>query len=289
MDPQKRRFLKLMGKGFVVLVVGLVGIPLGACQRDPGYQELADLGPDLLTDARLEEMSAEEIEEFVAEVDARAAEVHGDAAGDSPAPEDSSDDTLDPEDTEGPDAQTNPVIPPGQHVVETLPSLGSNPNPRSLEEWRFYVKGEVEQALEFTWEEFNALDQVDQVIDHHCVTGWTMLNLPTRGVPVKALLAMAGLTSKANFVVFDCEHGYTTNINIAEAQKDNVQIELFMWGEPLLEKYGGPSRGRVPDLYGYKSGKWVTGLRVLEIDEPGFWEKLGYSNTADPWTEDRYS
>jgi DMSO/TMAO reductase YedYZ molybdopterin-dependent catalytic subunit len=289
MDPQKRRFLKLLGKGFVVLGSGLVGIPLGACQRDPGYQELADMGPDLLTDARLEDMTEAEIEAFVAEVDARAAEVYGDAPGDTPGPEDTSDDGIAPGDTEGPDAPVSPVIPPGQHVVESLPSLGNNPNPRSLEDWTFYVEGEVEQPLEFTWEEFNALEQVEQVINHHCVTGWTMLNLPTRGVPLKALLAMAGLTDKANFVVFDCEHGYTTNIHIAEAQKDNVQIELGMWGEALLDKYGGPARGRVPDLYGYKSGKWVMGLRILEVDEPGFWETKGYSNTADPWTQDRYS
>ncbi len=297
MDKQKRRFLKLMGKGFVVFGSGLIGIPLGACQRDPEYQELADLGPDLLTDARLEEMTETEIEAFVAEVDARAAEVLGDAAEDTPTPEDTAEDaaedaapdTYSPEDTEAADADALPEIPPGQHVVENLPVLGGNPNPRSLEEWGFYITGEVEQELQFDWEAFNALDQVEQVIDHHCVTGWTMLNLPTKGVPVSALLAMAGLTDKANYVVFDCEQGYTTNVSIADALADQVQIELEMWGEPLQQKYGGPARGRVPHLYGYKSGKWIVGLRVLEVDEPGFWEKLGYSNTADPWTEDRYS
>ncbi|MBM4371657.1 MAG: molybdopterin-dependent oxidoreductase, partial [Deltaproteobacteria bacterium] len=140
-----------------------------------------------------------------------------------------------------------------------------------------------------TWEEFQKLPAVDQVIDFHCVTGWTVLNLPTRGVPVKSLLALAQPTAAAGFVVFDCEHGYTTNIDLAEAMKDNVHIELFLWGAPLPDKYGGPARGRVPDRYGYKSGKWVTGLRVLAADEPGFWETKGYSNTADPWTEDRYA
>jgi DMSO/TMAO reductase YedYZ molybdopterin-dependent catalytic subunit len=294
MDKQKRRFLKLMGKGFVVFGSGLIGIPLGACQRDPEYQELADLGPDLLTDARVEEMTESEVEAFVAEVDARAAEVLGDSAADTPAPDDTGEDSEGAEDTTGLDAEGTevdglPEIPPGQHVVESLPVLGGNPTPRSIEEWGFYVKGEVDQELQFNWDEFTALDQVEQTIDHHCVTGWTMLNLPTRGVPISALLALAGLTDKAKHVVFDCEHGYTTNVTVADALSDQVQIELQMWGEPLQQKYGGPARGRVPHLYGYKSGKWVIGLRVLETDEPGFWEKLGYSNTADPWTEDRYS
>ena len=287
MDQNKRRFLKLMGKGFVVLGSGVIGIPLGACQRDPGYQALADLGDDLLTDSRVEEMTDGEVDAFIAEVDARAAEVLGDSAR---SPVDGGEDLdTEGEETAAPDEQSAPTIPEGQHVVETMPSLGSNPNPRSLEDWTFYVQGEVEQALEFTWEEFNALDKVDQVINFHCVTGWTALNLETRGVPVKALLAMAGLTNKANHVVFDCEHGYTTNIDIEEAQKDNVQIETHLWGAPLPDQYGGPARGRIPDRYGYKSGKWVVGLRVLEEDEPGFWETKGYSNTADPWTQDRYS
>jgi len=283
MDSNKRRFLKLMGKGFVVLGSGIIGIPLGACQRDPEYQGLADLGADLLTDDRVEEMTDAEIEEFIAEVDVRAAEVLEDRVGDSPSPGDSLEDHAET------DGQGKPEIPEGQHVVETLPSLGSNPTARAIEDWKFYVKGEVEQELEFTWEEFNALPKVDQIIDHHCVTGWTALNLETRGVPLSDLLAMAGLTGKGKHVIFDCEHGYKTNIAIAEALKDHVQIETHMWNEPLLNKYGGPARGRVPHLYGYKSGKWVMGIRIVAVDEPGFWESLGYSNTADPWTQDRYS
>lgn len=289
MDKDKRRFLKLLGKGFVVMGSGMIGIPLGACQRDPGYQALADLGPDLLSDARIEEMSQEEIDAFIDEVDARAAEIQGDSASDAAGSEIAEDGMGGEDDGSEPDGNGMPEVPPGQHVVESLPTLGTNPNPRSMEDWMFYVKGEVEEELELTWEEFNTLEKVDQVIDHHCVTGWTMLNLPTRGVPMQTLLDMAGLTNKAKHVIFDCEHGYTTNIALAEAMKAQVQIETHMWGDPLLDKYGGPARGRVPHLYGYKSGKWVIGIRISEVDEPGFWEKLGYSNTADPWTQDRYS
>ncbi len=258
MEQSKRRFLKFMGKGFVVLGSGLIGLPLGACSSDPAYEDLQDLGPDLLTDARVEEMTAAEVEAFVAEVDA--------AAGD-----------------------VGPRLPPGQHLVETQPVLGSNPDPRSIESWTFYVKGEVEQELEFTWAEFNELDSIEQVSDFHCVTTWSMFDIPWGGVRVSTLLAIAGLTDKARHVVFDCEQGYTTNMDLEEVLKDNVLIATRRFGEDLPAKYGGPARGLIPDRYGYKSGKWVIGLRVLAVDEPGYWETKGYSNTALPWEEDRYS
>ena len=44
----------------------------------------------------------------------------------------------------------------------------------------------------------------------------------------------------------------------------------------------------VPARYFWKSAKWVTGLRLLDHDEPGFWELNGYHNRGDPWKEERY-
>jgi DMSO/TMAO reductase YedYZ molybdopterin-dependent catalytic subunit len=44
----------------------------------------------------------------------------------------------------------------------------------------------------------------------------------------------------------------------------------------------------VPHLYFWKSAKWLAGLRVMDHDEPGFWEANGYHNRGDPWKEERY-
>ena len=59
-------------------------------------------------------------------------------------------------------------------------------------------------------------------------------------------------------------------------------------GEPLAPEHGGPARLLVPHLYFWKSAKWVRGLRLMNQDEPGFWESLGYHNHGDPWREQRY-
>jgi len=263
---------------------GLIGLPV-ACSDNPeggsgtGFdagtglegmsaadrEQLADLlTPEYL--AGLPELTDEEAARFVEDIDARALDM-----------------VFDGEDV------GKPKVPPGQHVVETMPVMASNPSPRDLEAWRFKVSGEVNQELEFTWEEFKKLPRVEIVADVHCVTSWSALDIPWGGVKVSHLLALAGVTGKGNFVIFDCEQGYTTNIDIAEAMKDNVLIADKLYGQPLSAEYGGPARGLVPDRYYYKSGKWVTGIRVLAEDEPGYWETRGYSNTAYPWEEDRYS
>lgn len=59
-------------------------------------------------------------------------------------------------------------------------------------------------------------------------------------------------------------------------------------GAPLTREHGGPARLLVPHLYFWKSAKWVAGLRLLAEDEPGFWERNGYHDRGDPWSEQRF-
>jgi len=63
----------------------------------------------------------------------------------------------------------------------------------------------------------------------------------------------------------------------------------FRYDDADLEpEHGGPARLLVPHLYLWKSAKWVRGIELLDHDEPGFWETLGYHNYGDPWREQRY-
>ena len=59
-------------------------------------------------------------------------------------------------------------------------------------------------------------------------------------------------------------------------------------GEPLPSQHGGPARLLVPQLYFWKSAKFVAGLRLMDHDEPGFWERNGYHDRGDPWREQRF-
>ncbi len=226
-----------------------------------------DLPDDLST---LPEATPEEVEDFLRRAD-EGTRAYDAAGGDL-------------------DGSGRPKIPPGQQVVDTMWQMGSdNPDPRTRSEWKFHVKGEVDKELLLTWDEFAALPHVDLTCNVHCVTGWTFLNAKWQGVRLSTLFEQAGLKDSAKFVIFDCEQGYTTNIPLDYALKPDVLVATGLFGPFLSPLHGGPARGLVPDKYFYKSGKWVTGLRILDHDEPGYWETKGYSNTADPWTQDRYS
>ena len=70
---------------------------------------------------------------------------------------------------------------------------------------------------------------------------------------------------------------------------DDVLVATRFDGAPLPKEHGGPARVIIPKLYAWKGSKFVSGITFLTEDKLGFWEVRGYSNTADPWTEDRYA
>ena len=122
----------------------------------------------------------------------------------------------------------------------------------------------------------------------HCVTGWTVLDSNWTGVKVKDLARLAKVRATARYVIFEAAHGYTSNLPIREAMADNVLAAYGFEGHPLPRPHGPPVRALVPDLYFWKSAKWLTGIRFSRADEPGYWERRGYNNHADPWREERY-
>jgi len=180
-------------------------------------------------------------------------------------------------------------IPPGQKQTDNFPVLhvGKVPefDPRT---WYFKVEGEVENPSVFSYEEFKKLDAVKDKSDFHCVTGFSILDNVWEGVRFKEIAKLAKPTKKAKFATIFCDGGYTTSLPLQDLMDDDV---LFAWGrngEELTPEHGFPLRLLVPKKYAYKSAKWVRGIRFTEKQELGYWEQRGYSNTADPWTEDRY-
>jgi len=92
----------------------------------------------------------------------------------------------------------------------------------------------------------------------------------------------------AKYVIAFSDGGYTTNLPLADVLGGKAWVAFTYEGEPLAPQHGGPARLLVPHLYFWKSAKWVRGLRLIDQDEPGFWESLSYNNYGDPWKEERY-
>jgi DMSO/TMAO reductase YedYZ molybdopterin-dependent catalytic subunit len=185
-------------------------------------------------------------------------------------------------------ADGRPRVPPGQRVIEALKPMGGEPGEAALSKWRLRVHGEVETELDLGFSDLVAMGAIEQALDVHCVTGWTLLGAKWKGVRLSTITEKAGIKDSARHVIFEAAHGYTANVRRAEALTDDVMIAWEIDGKRLARPHGAPVRALVPDLYFWKSAKWLTGIKLVRRDEPGFWETRGYHNHADPWKEERY-
>jgi DMSO/TMAO reductase YedYZ molybdopterin-dependent catalytic subunit len=178
-------------------------------------------------------------------------------------------------------------VPPGQYLVDDFPVLSAGPTPHTpLEQWDFAIVGSVAEPKRWTWDEFRALPSEVITKDIHCVTKWSKLDTEWEGVSVDTLLA--AVEHDAEYATAFCDGGYTTNVPLEDLTDGKAWIAFAYDGEPLEPEHGGPARLLVPHLYFWKSAKWVRGLRLMDEDEPGFWESLGYHMYGDPWREQRY-
>ena len=184
----------------------------------------------------------------------------------------------------------NPTTPPGQRLVENWPVLDLGVTPE-LDEytWNLTVSGLVKTVKTFEWEDFLELPQTSDVSDFHCVTTWSRLNNQWKGVKFSDIAKHCEVLPSAKFVYIKAWDGYSTNLPLEEAMKYDVLLVHQWENHPLLREHGGPVRMITPQLYAWKGAKWIGEIIFRDYDELGFWEKRGYSNTAEPWLNDRYS
>jgi DMSO/TMAO reductase YedYZ molybdopterin-dependent catalytic subunit len=190
--------------------------------------------------------------------------------------------------TTDPDAAER--TPPGQYLTEKFPVLHYGTVPSvDLSTWDFRVFGLVDAPVTLTWEQFKALPRKQETVDIHCVTRWTKLDSAWEGVPIRAILDLAGVRPEATHVVAHCEQGYTTNLPLSVLDDEDVMLADVFAGQPLEPEHGSPLRLLVPKRCFWKSAKWIRGLELLDHDVQGFWERYGYNNDADPWKEERFA
>lgn len=190
-----------------------------------------------------------------------------------------------------------PQLPVGQHEVKNWPVLDLGEQPSiSTANWKLEVGGLVENPFTLNWEQFMALPQVDDESDFHCVTTWSRYDNHWRGVRFSTIAELAVPKDNAHFVLctgYDFMPGsyipYTVNVPLARALDDDVLLVHTWEGKPLPPEHGGPCRMITPKLYAWKGAKWIRKIEFLEEDRKGFWEVRGYSNSAEPWFNDRYS
>jgi DMSO/TMAO reductase YedYZ molybdopterin-dependent catalytic subunit len=181
-------------------------------------------------------------------------------------------------------------LPPGQKLTTGFPVLDLGVQPEiPLEEWSLTLDGLVENPIRLSWADFNALPQVEDVSDFHCVTTWSKFDCRWGGVALTTLYELARPKPEARYVYFTSYDGYSTNVPLEHCLDDDTLVATSFDGAPLAREHGGNARVIIPKLYAWKGAKFVKAVTFLAEDKLGFWEVRGYSNTADPWTEDRYA
>jgi DMSO/TMAO reductase YedYZ molybdopterin-dependent catalytic subunit len=181
-------------------------------------------------------------------------------------------------------------LPPGQVETKGWPVLhyGSVPDVDPAK-WTFRAFGLVDAPAEWTLEELAALPRVDVRCDIHCVTRWSKFDNVFSGIPLREILARVKPQPAAKFVIVHAEAGFTTNVPLADLDRDDVLLATHHNGQPLTPDHGAPMRLVVPHLYFWKSAKWLRGFEFTDRNRPGFWERNGYHMRGDPFKEERYS
>jgi len=180
-------------------------------------------------------------------------------------------------------------LPPGQYLTEKWPVLHAGSVPATdLAAWDFFVEGEVESPLRLGWDAFTRLPRTEVTEDIHCVTRWSRFDARFGGVHWREVAKLVRPKPSARFVVAHAEEGYTANVPVAFLRDPLSLLATHADGAPLAPEHGGPLRLVIHGKYFWKSAKWLRGIRLMNQDEPGFWESLGYHNYGDPWREQRY-
>ena len=191
-------------------------------------------------------------------------------------------------------------LPPGQKLIEKLPVLQFGTVPEvNLEQWRLRIWGEVAEPVELDLQTLNQLPQTEKTFDLHCVTRWTNYDTHWSGITLQTLMdeGLLKLLPTAKFMIQHAP-GFMTNLPVDIAMAENFLLATHYEGKPLTMEHGAPLRGlpgAIPDrndlkdVYLWKGAKWLQGLQFTAENEPGYWERRGYSMEADVWKDQRYA
>ena len=181
-------------------------------------------------------------------------------------------------------------LPPGQSLVKQgFPVLDLGIHPElDLDTWSLVISTTGQPDVTYDWASWGELPTIQFTHDIHCVTAWSVFDASFAGVRTQELMARLTLGPGITHVLVHSADGYSANLEIDDFLASGCLFATHLNSEPLSVSHGGPLRLVVPQLYYWKSPKWVTRLEFLTEDQPGFWEQRGYHNRGNPWQQERY-
>jgi hypothetical protein len=165
----------------------------------------------------------------------------------------------------------------GQFTIYTI----TDGYPAAPADYRLRVDGLVQRPLALTVGDLQSLPATRLTDDFQCVTGWEVSNVHWVGVRLVDLAEHVGVDSAASAFQFTSFDGlYTESLTLQQARETGAIAAYSMLGAPVTREHGGPVRLYVPDMFGYKSIKWLSRIELVDHAEPGYWEQNGYPVNA---------
>lgn len=188
------------------------------------------------------------------------------------------------------------ALPPGQFAIKHLlrwgkdhPTIGGPVPQIDLEKWALVIDGEIAKPLKLDWNEIIELPRIESISNFHCVEGWSILGLKWEGIQFRTIIELVKPNENAKFVTFQCADAYTTSLSIKELSREDILLAYKLNEEYLEAGIGAPLRLVVPNKYAYKSAMWITRIYFTKDKELGYWESRVCSDTADVWSNGRFS
>jgi DMSO/TMAO reductase YedYZ molybdopterin-dependent catalytic subunit len=147
----------------------------------------------------------------------------------------------------------------------------------SRETYRLKVSGLVHHPKTFTLADLEAMPSTSFVKNFQCVTGWKVPDVHWEGVLLSDILEAVGVKDQAVALTFESyDRADTESLTLDQARLPDVIVAYKMLGAPVTTEHGGPVRLYVAPMFGYKSLKWLSSIRVVDQVQPGYWELNGY-------------
>jgi DMSO/TMAO reductase YedYZ molybdopterin-dependent catalytic subunit len=178
----------------------------------------------------------------------------------------------------GPIENAVPLLPTGGWRIYAVSGSLPKFDPKT---WKLTLGGHVAKPTSLSYEELRSLPKAEQISTFHCVTGWTVKNVQWGGVRLADVLALAQPKDVAHAIEFvSMEQPYVDYLTRQQAALHDVMLAYEMDRKPLSRAHGAPVRLIIPEMYGYKNVKWLTGINLVSKAESGYWENLGYDRDA---------
>jgi len=168
----------------------------------------------------------------------------------------------------------DPAIGPADNSISGVQHL-------NISTYRLKITGLVPTEVVLTYEDVLALESQKRLITLHCVTGWDATML-WEGVLLSDLIDLGHPNNQVTTIIFHAADGYTTSLPYSTILDKQLILAYKSNELTLPDELGFPFIVVAEEKQGYKWARWVTEIELSsDSNYKGYWESLGYSNSAD--------